>query len=215
MIGIMLEHKTPTRPRCPRCLRPVSHCLCAYISTVHNRTHVLILQHPDESKHPLNTARLAVLGLQNAQLLVGEYFPQLSRIIESVDAAFLLFPTKDERLVQPLAAVPTNQASLLIVPDGTWRKARKVLYANPVLSKLPHLSLPVGRPSAYRVRKASEPAALSTIEAVVRTLAILEPQQDFQPLLAPFNVLVEQQIQAMGPGVYQRNYQKSPPARSY
>lgn len=204
----MLEQKTTPRPRCRRCLRPVSHCLCAHISTVPNRTRVLVLQHPDESKHPLNTGRLAVLGLGNAQLLVGEHFPQLNGIIHSVDAAYLLFPTEDESLLRPLAASPTGTRSLLIVPDGTWRKARKILHANPVLSTLPHLSLPLGQPSAYRVRKASEPAAVSTIEAIVRTLAILEPDRDFQPLLKPFNVMVEQQIQAMGAQVYQRNYQQ-------
>src|SRR3546814_6536235 len=95
--------------------------------------------------------------------------------------------TEDESLLRPLAASPTGTRSLLIVPDGTWRKARKILHANPVLSTLPHLSLPLGQPSAYRVRKASEPAAVSTIEAIVRTLAILEPDRDFQPLLKPFN----------------------------
>lgn len=49
-----------------------------------NQTHVLVLQHPEEHMHPLNTARLAVLGLQNAELLIGESFPDLvSRLTSS------------------------------------------------------------------------------------------------------------------------------------
>ena len=87
---------------------------------------------------------------------------------------------------------------LLIVPDGTWRKARGIVGANPVLATLPRLGLPPGEPSAYRIRKASEPGALATIEAIARALAILEPRQDFQPLLQPFQALVEGQIHAMG-----------------
>ncbi|MGE4340661.1 MAG: tRNA-uridine aminocarboxypropyltransferase [Pigmentiphaga sp.] len=193
----------PPRSCCERCLRPMSHCLCAHIPAVSNRTRVVVLQHPDEAKHPLNTARLAVLGLRRAELWIGEHFPQLEDAIVSVERALLLFPTKEE---SPPATHGGDGALLLIVPDGTWRKARKIVRANPVLNTLPCLSLPAGEPSEYRVRKASELAAVSTIEAIVRALTTLEPQQDFQSLLRPFQVLVEQQVQAMGEEVYQRNY---------
>lgn len=206
IIAAMPEHEPPARPRCARCARPASHCLCAYITVVPNRTRILILQHPDEQKHPLNTARLAVLGLQRAELLVGEHFPQLSGIIAAAGSASLLFPAKDGAQLQPLAATPQGMPALLIVPDGTWRKARKIVYANPVLGALPHISLPAGEPSRYRVRKAREPAAVSTIEAIVRTLSILEPEHDFEPVLKPFEVLVEQQIRAMGAELYRRHY---------
>ena len=40
------------------------------------RTRVVVLQHPSEARHPLNTARLAVLGLAGARLLVGSATPQ-------------------------------------------------------------------------------------------------------------------------------------------
>lgn len=189
-----------------RCQRPPSHCLCPYVTTVSNRTRVLILQHPDESRHPLNTARLAVLGLSNAELLVGEYFPELDEIIAAASSALLLFPPDNDAV----ALMPTTHSSLspdlLIVPDGTWRKARRIVNANPVLGMLRRLSLPAAQPSRYRVRKAREAAALSTIEAVVRALAMLEPGQDFQPVLNPFDMLIEQQIRAMGQDVYQRHH---------
>lgn len=198
--------KTSSRKNCTRCLRPTSHCLCAWISPVSNHTKVVVLQHPDEYKHPLNTGRLAVLGLANAELLVGEDFPQLAEIIATVQNAFILFPAQEGSVVQPL--VPTNQqqSSLLIVPDGTWRNVRKIMLNNPILAALPHISLPAGEPSQYRIRKASEPAAVATIEAIFKALTDLEPQQDFSCLLAPFHTLIEQQIQAMGADVYRRNY---------
>lgn len=201
----MSKQKPASRPRCERCQRPVSHCLCAHIPAVANQTQVLVLQHPDEAKHPLNTAKLAVLGLQNAQLWVGEYFPQLEETIASQRQAWLLFPAGDSACVRAEPGKHDNP-SMLIVPDGTWRKARHIIRANPVLRSLPHLSLPPGAPSEYRVRRASEPAAVATIEALVRALEQVEPQQDFQPLLRPFRVLVEQQIQAMGEEVYLRNH---------
>ena len=164
-----------------------------------NRTTVLVLQHPTEHKHPLNTARLAVAGLQRAQLHVGEYFPWLEAKIANAGQVYLLFPGKaaitPNALMQDLAWPAPD---LILVPDGTWRKARKILYANPVLTTLPRLSLAAGAPSAYKVRKATVPGAVATIEAIVRTLAGLEPDQDFAPVLKPFHVLVAQQLQAMG-----------------
>lgn len=194
------------RPRCKRCLRPASHCLCADISLLANRTRVLVLQHPDEARHPLNTARLAVLGLQHAELLVGVAFPQLQEIIAAAQPACLLFPTEKQDTASPVARADGSGSSLLIVPDGTWRKARQILRANPVLDTLPRLSLVPGEPSEYRIRKATQPAAVSTIEAIVQALEILEPQGDFQPLLRPFRVMVQQQIDAMGEDVYRRNH---------
>ncbi|HEY9278688.1 MAG TPA: tRNA-uridine aminocarboxypropyltransferase [Eoetvoesiella sp.] len=198
------EHKS--RPLCKRCQRPTSHCLCAHVSTVANRTQVLILQHPTEYRHALNTGRLAAMGLQRAQVLVGEHFPQLDAIVMAAAPVFLLFPGEDAVTPQALAGCPDQKTALLIVPDGTWRKARKILYANPILASLPRLSLEAGAPSRYRLRQTSEPAAVSTIEAVVRTLTALEPDQDFSPVLAPFEALIERQIETMGMDVYRRNY---------
>lgn len=199
----------PARARCGRCRRPLSHCLCAYIPAVPHRTPVLVLQHPDEATHPLNTARLAVLGLRHAELRTGERFPELDRIIAGAGRAVLLFPAAQGSVAgpdPPQAEGADDRPPLLIVPDGTWRKARKIVHLNPVLGTLPRLSLPPGEPSEYRVRKAPGGAAVSTIEAIARALKALEPEGDFEPLLRPFRVLVEQQITAMGEEIYRRNY---------
>jgi len=168
----------------------------------------LVLQHAEEQKHALNTGRLAVLGLERAELLVGEYFPQLAEKLSAYTSVFLLFPGEFAQAPNPLACDAANGPVLLIVPDGTWRKARKILYANPVLSSLPRLSLEAGAPSRYRLRKTSVPAAVSTIEAIARTLAALEPEQDFSPILRPFDALIEQQIEAMGSDVYRWHHQE-------
>lgn len=199
-----------SRPQCARCQRPTSHCLCDVVTPVSNRTRVLILQHPSESRHPLNTARLAVLGLVNAELRVGEHLPELDAIIGAASSAVLLFPSNDAtaqaQAQQAGAACLPSHPDLLIVPDGTWRKARGIVRANPLLNTLPRLDIPATRPSRYRVRKTHEVGALSTIEAIVSALTLLEPGQDFQPVLRPFDLLIEQQIRAMGQDVYDRHH---------
>ena len=71
------------RPQCPRCTRPAERCLCALIPRLASRSRILILQHPSEVKHALNTARLAALGLCNAELLVGEVF-EVSLVLDQM-----------------------------------------------------------------------------------------------------------------------------------
>ncbi|WP_278414170.1 tRNA-uridine aminocarboxypropyltransferase [Stutzerimonas kunmingensis] len=190
-----------SRPRCSRCQRPSSLCLCALIPALDSRTQVLILQHSSEASHALNTARLAALGLRNAELRVGERFE------DDCDAArprYLLFPGEDAIPLGSLA--DAAQPVRLIVPDGTWRKACKILHVNPWLAELPRVALPEGLSSRYRLRKAPMPGALSTIEAIVTALNLLESPSRFDGLLCPFDALIEGQIGAMGWEVYRRNH---------
>ncbi|WOC78260.1 DTW domain-containing protein [Stutzerimonas frequens] len=190
-----------SRPCCSRCQRPLAHCLCELIPALDSRTRLLILQHPSEAGHALNTARLAALGLRNAQLKIAERFE------EDVDAdrpSYLLFPGEGALPVSSLA--DAGSSLRLIVPDGTWRKARKLLHVNPWLAALPRVELPAGLTSRYRLRKAPMPGALSTIEAIVAALDILESPRRYDELLRPFETLIEAQINAMGPEVFQRNH---------
>lgn len=197
-----------SRPRCPRCQRPATHCLCPLIPSLASRTEVLILQHPSETGHALNTARLAALGLVNARLQVGERFEDLQAPgVRSV----LLFPGE---AAQDLAGdfVADARPLRLVVPDGTWRKARKLLHLNPELAAMERVTLPPGLASRYRLRKAPGPGALSTLEAIVEALCLLEGRRDFEALLQPFERLIEGQIEAMGDEVFQRNHARPPHA---
>ncbi|CAD5109650.1 tRNA-uridine aminocarboxypropyltransferase [Zestomonas carbonaria] len=195
-----------SRPSCPRCARPLDHCLCALIPSLDSRARVLILQHPSETRHALNTARLAALGLRNAELLVGERFDDLEeRLARPGYRSCLLFPGEQ---AQPLAGFAEQgvEPLLLVVPDGTWRKARKLLYLNPSLEALPRVALPEGLTSRYRLRKAPMEGALSTLEAVVAALEIVEAPRRYDALLAPFEALIDGQIAAMGEETFRRNH---------
>ena len=107
------------------------------------------------------------------------------------------------------AYAETDAPLLLVVPDGTWRKARKLLHLNPLLAALPRVTLASAVESRYRLRKAPGPGALSTVEAIVQALQVLEAPASFEPLLRPFEALIEGQIAAMGEDTYQRNHSKS------
>jgi DTW domain-containing protein YfiP len=145
------------------------------------------------------------LGLNNAELIVGEVFEDLPRLLNQPGyRARLLFPADDAQPIQAYGA--SDEPLLLVVPDGTWRKARKILHLNPLLAALPRVTLADGGVSRYRLRKAPGPGALSTVEAIVQALQILEAPVSFEPLLRPFEALIEGQIAAMGEETYQKNH---------
>lgn len=203
------------RPRCSVCLRPPGHCLCALIPALQSTASILVIQHPQEQRHALNTGRLLVAGLAQAELLVTERIPDSSPFYEQLaDSSWrteLLFPGEEAQLLAP-APLHDRRPRRLVLLDGTWRKARKILALNPLLQQLPRVCLPCGLVSRYRLRKTAVPSGLSTIEAGVQALRMIDPTTDYSDLLLPFEALIEGQIRAMGQECYVRNHVTEPAA---
>ncbi|KAK8538443.1 hypothetical protein V6N13_134122 [Hibiscus sabdariffa] len=61
----------PKRLVCPSCSKPARVCLCNRIRTrnLDNSVSVTILQHSSEKNHPLNSTRIAKLGLKNLNVV--------------------------------------------------------------------------------------------------------------------------------------------------
>ncbi|SDS68647.1 DTW domain-containing protein YfiP [Halopseudomonas xinjiangensis] len=203
----MVDRALPKR--CEACARPSSRCLCSTIPRLHSSTRMLIIQHPSERHHALNTARFLAAGLVNAELHVVEHIAPgsalYSQLADPARRTEVLFPGPG---ASSLARAADPREHQLVLLDGTWRKARKLLHLNPILAVLPQVALAAGLASRYRLRKAPAPGALSTIEAGVAALEVLEPDKSFQALLRPFDRLIEEQIASIGTELYRRNYLK-------
>jgi DTW domain-containing protein YfiP len=172
-------------------MRPAAACWCAGIVPIPSRTRVVILQHPREHRMPIGTGRMARLSLSNSELHLGLRFDtdRLAAIL--VDAA-LLYPGADAR---PPAEFAEVRPRSLVVLDGTWVEARKLLRHNPVLQALPRIGFVPSVASAYTIRRPPAPHCWSTIEAVAYVLGILEGDPErFAPLLVPFHRLVARQL---------------------
>jgi DTW domain-containing protein YfiP len=182
------------RPVCADCRRPSSDCFCKGISPIPTSTRVLILQHPRERDVPIGTARLARIGLQNAVLRTDVDFSQDPVVLDCLagGTAYLLFPGPDALDVES-ANLPSPIT--LVVLDGPWTLAAKLLKANPMLAALPRLRLTPLRPSLYgEVRREPAEHCVATIEAIAHVLGHLEKDPDrFAPLLRPFASMVERQ----------------------
>jgi DTW domain-containing protein YfiP len=133
--------------------------------------------HHAETDKSTSTVRLVRLLLPHSDLYVfgapgGR--PDFTGMIEPGTAPYVLFPEPsapvlDERFVDKLAGPIT-----LIVPDGTWKQARKITHHLDVLRGIPRLRLAPGAPSRYMVRRNQREGAVCTIEAIARVLGAIE-----------------------------------------
>src|SRR5262245_4772232 len=138
-------------------MRPTVVCYCAHVAPIETRTRVLILQHRRERDVSIGTARMAALRLPGAELRVGVEFTADHVVRRALDdperPAVVLFPGGDARDVR---VDPPPGPVTLVVLDGTWWQAAKLLKVNPALRALPRYSFSPEVPSRYRLRR--EPA---------------------------------------------------------
>src|SRR5262249_54222242 len=122
------------REICSTCWRPASVCYCRFITQLTTKTRVVILQHPRERDVPINTARIAALCLPNAELHVGVAWPDGSHWNDPDRPAALLYP--GEGAIDVETSPPKGPITLVVV-DGTWWQAKKLVRVNPALAALP------------------------------------------------------------------------------
>lgn len=194
----MYNRVVPTEERrrvCYRCHKPEVTCVCQRIPRVQNRTAVFILQHPRERLHPVGTARIASLGLHNVRLEVAWNAGMRDDRAPAwlpPDAA-LLYPSKGARDLSALA--PSERPKSLVVLDGTWHTARTLYRDKTWLHAMPQYRFDPLVPSRYRIRR--EPAAhcVSSIEAIVAALSVLEPETNgLTSLLDAFDAMIDDQL---------------------
>ena len=183
------------RSNCWECHKPAALCVCGSIRRVDNRTSVVVLQHPRERLHPIGTARFARLGLANSRVEIAWNAGEREETPPSwlPAGAALLYPGAGARDLGELPAAERPPA--LVVIDGTWHTARTLFRDKAWLQALPRVRLAPTQPSRYRIRREPTFDSLSTIEAVVLALRLLEPDTPgLDGLLGAFDAMIDAQL---------------------
>lgn len=201
----------PTRDLCLRCRRPRAVCWCAAIVPVASRTRVVFLQHPREARVAVSTCRMAHLSLPNSQMHVlwsADDSPALAAQLAGPDT-YVLFPAAD---AVDIASLPRPPHTLVVI-DGTWSNAKKLVARSKLLRSLPRVAFHPDFTSNYRIRREPAEHCLSTIEATAHALERLEAAPGrYTPMLAAFDRMVDTQLEFRGqnPGV-SRHKKRRPP----
>lgn len=166
------------RVLCPQCEYPKGNCLCEFLTPASHQTQVVVLQHPSEVKNAKNTVRLLNLISDNATIIVGESeqdFAELRQQVTTNTSSYaVLFPCEEAMDLNELETNSTLSLKHLIVIDGTWKKAKKILMLNPWLNDITKVSFTEELDSNYRIRSTTVDGGLSTIEAVAYALNKIE-----------------------------------------
>jgi len=151
--------------RCPRCYFPPAHCLCPSIPRLRTATRIVLVRHASERVRTTNTGRWAALALERCEVLEhGLAGAPLGEARIAPGRAAVLFPSGG-------AAAPPPDLDVLVVLDGTWAQARRMLQRIPALQALPRLSLEA--PPSDRLRRPTVPGGMSTLEAIAAALDLL------------------------------------------
>ncbi|MEO6775090.1 MAG: tRNA-uridine aminocarboxypropyltransferase [Kofleriaceae bacterium] len=201
---------------CARCRRPVRVCYCAALPTLATQTRIVILQHPRERDMPIGTARMAQLCLPRAELHVGIRWGERSAFLRAISdparPAVLLSPGPTAR---DIFRDPPEGPVTLVVVDGTWSQAKTVVRDNPCLQALPRYAFATPEPSQYRIRKEPRAEYVSTIEALMHVLGVLERDPArFRALLDPLNAMVDAQLAAQANAPRRTSFRKPKPPGS-
>ena len=193
-----------SRLTCSQCLRPLSVCYCAHIQLQSHDWPIRIIQDSREAKHAIGTARIAALSLQQCTLVSVDPESAVDLAELQQNDPVLIYPGANARPVTDLQGLSTRP---LIFIDASWRRSRRIMHSQPWLQDLPAYELKPDTVSRYRIRKQPQSEALSTLEAIVSCLQILEKHPGrFEGLLATMDWMIEQQISHMGSDTWLRNY---------
>ena len=157
-----------TKPRCERCLQRGEPCLCAEIFPVRTRLQITILRHAAEAQKQTGSARWAAQALGSGGCTLVDYAQDAAPFDEGLldtEEAWVLFPNGE---ITPPPATPPKR---LIVPDGTWQQARRMVARLPKLRILPKLVLGEA-PAGPRLRQPHLREGMSTLEAIAAALAV-------------------------------------------
>lgn len=176
-----------SRALCKQCQRPTVACICNFICKIDNPTTVLVLQHPSEIKQTKGTVALLSRSLSHCKVIVGEDFTDNGELNEMLEnhQALLLYPSMQSQVLSGAHNELGNdtghvhkvrQPRLLIVLDGTWKKAYRMFMLSSNLQALKQVCLPdfLANSGQYLIRKVAKKNALSSLEACCFALALLE-----------------------------------------
>jgi DTW domain-containing protein YfiP len=183
-------------------------CYCSHIKAFDSEPRFIILTQPREAKHRFGTGRMAHLCLSNSLLFEGVDFSADDRVNDEIhnpaNFPVLLYPSADAINLSWLTParlmelVPGDRKLVVIVLDGTWKSARKMIRLSHNLADFPRIRFDPPSPSGYRIRRQPAPHCYSTIEAIHYVTDLFSApgnkQKPHDNLLKVFDSVIDRQL---------------------
>lgn len=194
-----MSRKANKGNRCTKCKMKDTHCICEHLVGINNLTPVSILMHHREAITTTNTGRIANFLLNNSAIhFRGLIDQQVQNIIIPDHTPLYLYPSENAEILDKELVQKIKGRIQLIVPDGSWRQARKVAYREPFLKNVQHVKLPDTSSGIFFLRRKIKDEGVSTMEAIARALGIIESPELQLTLEKVFRIMVEKTLDTRG-----------------
>ena len=184
---------------CSDCGMITGFCFCDLVEKIDLDSFVTVLIPISEWYKTTNTGRLAKVALKNSKIVItgqkdSPFKP--SYALKPGYENLLLFPggNKVNKDFFNSLEKPMN----LIVRDGTWQNAPRVIKRHKELFTLKRISLPIGKPSEYHLRDWDTEGQISTFEAIARILGLSAGLEIQEKLEWVFKVKVDRVLWSKG-----------------
>jgi DTW domain-containing protein len=196
-----MKRQTTTNERCKTCGVSATGCLCDAIPRILLRTKVCLVIHHREVSRSSNTGLLAIRALVNSEVRVrGEQREalDLKDLLTAHYRSFLFYPSADAVELDQALVMQEARPIQLLVPDGTWRQARKIHSRHPELSGLPRVKISTPNKSIYQLRAQSRPEGMATLQAIAEGLGIIEGDRVRAQLMKLYHAKIERTLKGRG-----------------
>jgi len=140
-------------------------------------TKICLVIHRREMTRSSNTGLLALRALVNSEMRIrgeGKEMLDLRDLLTPQYRTFLFYPSDDAVELDKELVAQDRRPIQLIVPDGTWRQARKIHSRHHELNDVQRVKISTPNNSVFQLRAQSRPEGMATLQAIAHGLGVIE-----------------------------------------
>ena len=191
--------------RCKKCKINYRLCFCEYLTPIEIKTPVQIIMHVGEVSLSSNTSNLLKQVHKNCTINIrGDLDNKVDYekiLMRETHKPLFLFPDDDAEILNQDYLSRLEKPVNLIVPDGTWRQAKKIKRRVAELKDITSINLPELYISKYKLRTPPREGMLSTFEAISKALGIIENVEIEKSLDQIFEIMNERVSRSRAGGI--------------
>jgi DTW domain-containing protein YfiP len=196
-----MMHQRTTKEPCGICAASRTSCLCDVVPRIELKTKVCLVIHHRELSRSSNTGLLALRALVNSEMRIrgeGREALDLKDLITLQYRTFLFYPSGDAAELDEALVMQESTPIQLLVPDGTWRQARKIHSRHLELRNLPRVKISKPNNSTFQLRAQSRPERMATLQAIAQGLGIIEGDLVRAQLMKLYYAKIDRTLKARG-----------------
>jgi len=170
------------------------NCFCNKLTTIELKTKISLTIDKKEVWLPSNTAHLAIKSLTNSNQFVRGHkniFLEESFLDQEIYHPLYLFPCENAVELTSELVNSFEKPINLIVPDGTWRQAKKVQRRERFLSSIQAVKITPKTKTIYPLRRQKYEFGLCTHEAIAFALEIIEGKEAKDVLMENLKIFID------------------------